>query len=289
MNLFSKEQNSVNKIILFTLLIHIFFEFDLEFFSIVCILMLILSIREKNDYRKNNGFFKLFRDKTNKSKVFLDKNIDNCNVKKINNKVTKNAFTQKSADEILIKFNVTLIILIVILVSILIYYGIASLAEFTENYEIATNLILNYTEANLNKMILEVQNGNLNNANELANTILKNNENASECYEVKATFLLKNNKFDEALENQKKAISLNKYNMDLYNNYVLYLSQIIQTNILKEKYEEADKYIEEVLNVENMLEDLKNNTSKYAENFASKPTFELSEDVQNYIEALKKK
>jgi tetratricopeptide (TPR) repeat protein len=213
-----------------------------------------------------------------------EKNSDD---KKINNKVTKNAFIQKLENSILIKFNITLIIIIAVVALILIYYGIASLANFVENYDLATNLISNYTEANLNKMILEVENGNLNNANKLANSILENNENISICYEVEASFYLKNNKFDEALENQRKAISLNKYNIDLYNNYVLYLSKAIQTNILSEDYEYANKYIEEVFNVENMLEELKNNTSKYAEYFVDSPTFELSEDIKEYIETLK--
>jgi O-antigen ligase len=257
-NLFFKGQSKMNKIILLTLVIHFFFEFDLEFLSIVFILMLILSMKEKNS-----------------------------DDKKINNKVTKNAFIQKLENSILIKFNITLIIIIAVVALILIYYGIASLANFVENYDLATNLISNYTEANLNKMILEVENGNLNNANKLANSILENNENISICYEVEASFYLKNNKFDEALENQRKAISLNKYNIDLYNNYVLYLSKAIQTNILSEDYEYANKYIEEVFNVENMLEELKNNTSKYAEYFVDSPTFELSEDIKEYIETLK--
>jgi O-antigen ligase len=299
-NLFSRTQNKINKIILFTLLIHIFFEFDLEFLSIACLLMLILSIREKSsDGKKIND--RVSKNAVSSNKVTNNKatnnkatsnNVTNNNVK--NNKTTKNAVSKKSLaqkleGEILIKFNVSLIIIIAILVSILIYYGIAGFAEFTENYEFAIKLIPNYTEAIFSEMIFQLQEDNLKNANELANTILKNNENVSECYEVKATFLLKNNKFDEALQNQKKAISLNKYNIDLYNNYVLYLSQVIQTNILNEQYEKADKYIEEALNVEDMLEDVKNNTSKYAENFANKPTFSLNEEVQNYIITLKSK
>ncbi len=231
----------ISFLLVFTILIHCFFEFDFEFMSIVFVLLLIISINR----------------------------------------------VQQESKYIEIKKSFLAVICLLAVLVLNVYFGIASFANYIGNYSLSLNFLPNYTEAKLKRIESNWENNNLNNAKELADEILEKNKYIVEAYLVKASYCLENKEYDKALEFSKKAISLDKYNMEEYDNYILILSQIINEKIIKEDYNEVNIYINEVLNVENMLETLKNNTSDLSKYFIDKPSFELSEKSKEYIEVLK--
>lgn len=253
-----EEKNNLlrNFLLLSTMLIHMLFEFDLEFISIIFILVLIISEEllfnnEKNSKLKNTKISKMLNTSFELKKSIL----------------------------------VTVFILVILITNV--YLGLGSFANYIGNYDLSLSILPGFTEAKLKKMEYNFSENNINTANELADEILEKNKYIVEAYLVKASYCLENKEYDKALEFSKKAISLDKYNMEEYDNYILILSQIINEKIIKEDYNEVNIYINEVLNVENMLETLKNNTSDLSKYFIDKPSFELSEKSKEYIEVLK--
>ena len=193
----------------------------------------------------------------------------------------------KKSKYIEIKKSFVQIIFILVILVLNIYFGIASFANYLGNYSLALELLPNYTEAKLKSLENNIENNNFNNANELADEILEYNEYSVEAYLTKVSYFLEKEEYTKVLENLNKAILLDKYNIEEYNNYVLVLSQIINKKIIEEEYEDVDFYIKEVLKVEQMLEDLKKATSKISKYFIDKPSFELNDEAKKYIETLK--
>ena len=236
-----KYDSLISFLLLFTILIHCFFEFDFEFMSILFILLLIISIN----------------------------------------------YDHQKSKYIEIKKSFLIVICLPAVLVLNIYFGIASFANYIGNYSLSLNFLPNYTEAKLKRIENNLENNNLNNAKELADEILEQNKYCVEAYLVNVNYFLEKGEDSKVLENLKLAISLDRYNIEEYNNYVFVLSQIINQKIIEEEYDDVDFYIKEVLKVEQMLEDLKNNTSKFAKYFIDKPNFELDEEAKKYIEALK--
>ena len=193
----------------------------------------------------------------------------------------------KKSKYIEIKKSFVQIIFILVILVLNIYFGIASFANYLGNYNLALNFLPNYTEAKLKSLENNMENNNFNNANELADEILEYNEYSVEAYLTKVSYFLEKEEYTKVLENLNKAILLDKYNIEEYNNYVLVLSQIINKKIINEEYEDVDFYIKEVLKVEQMLDNLENATSKLSKYFIDKPIFELNDESKKYIETLK--
>lgn len=233
-SLFSKNNSKLNKIILISIIIHMFLEFDLQFMIIFYILLMCL---EEKTYKK----------------IEIEKSITSY-----------------------------LVIGIVILVYG--YYGIACFMNYIKQDEIAINMLGDFTEAKVNVMN---STENLNTANRLADEVLEKNIYAYQAYGIKAIYYLQNNEFEKMIEMKKKEISLDKYNPQVYEDYVFCLSQVLEKYAKEQNDEEIIKYSKYVFEVENMIQDVKNKTDKITEKLQDSSKIELSEETLNYINNIK--
>ena len=89
------------------------------------------------------------------------------------------------------------------------------------------------------------------------------------------------------VQNKKKYLELNKYNMKEYEEYVFCLSEAIEYYAQNDEMEKAMEYIKQVVEVPSIIEHVKSSTSSISYNLKDIPTFELSKNVQKYILTMK--
>lgn len=235
-NLLIKKFN-VKKQILLTIVIHIMFDFDLQFLAIFLILVMVCNFLNGRRY-----------------------------ILKIN----KNIFY----------------ILIVIIIGIYGYFGICTLLQYINKSEISIKMYPIYTEANLD-VISKYSSYDEKNVNKIASKILETNENIDLIYNMKAIYNLENCNWQLMIKNKQKSLEINKYDVSNYEEYVLMLSEAINYYAENNDMNQARQIIKLILEVPSNLEKVKNSTSKIAYKLKDVPNFELSEEIQNYIQTMK--
>lgn len=191
---------------------------------------------------------------------------------------------EKSYKEYEIEKSITSYFTIGIVILVYGYYGVACFMNYIKQDKIAINMLENFTEAKINVMN---STENINTANRLADEILENNKYAYQAYGIKAIYYLQNNEFDKMIEMKKKEIALDKYNPQVYEDYVLYLSQVLEKYAKEQNNEEIIKYSKYIFEVEDMIEDVKNKTDKITEKLQDSSKIELNEETINYINNIK--
>lgn len=191
---------------------------------------------------------------------------------------------EKTYKKIEIEKSITSYLVIGIIILVYGYYGIACFMNYIKQDEIAINMLGDFTEAKVNVMN---STENLNTANRLADEVLEKNIYAYQAYGIKAIYYLQNNEFEKMIEMKKKEISLDKYNPQVYEDYVFCLSQVLEKYAKEQNDEEIIKYSKYVFEVENMIQDVKNKTDKITEKLQDSSKIELSEETLNYINNIK--
>ena len=164
------------------------------------------------------------------------------------------------------------------------YLGIASFANYLDNNYLANKMLSNYTEAKIGILINQT---NLSKANMLSDEILENNEYVTVAYNMKAVYELENENYNKVGEYKERAISLDRYNAQEYEDYVMLLSQILEKTVTKKDKINTTIYINKVLEVPNMIEKLKSNTTSLAEKIRDSSNIELNEQTLQYIDNIK--
>jgi len=185
--------------------------------------------------------------------------------------------------EISIKKNILLISSIVILIIVYGYLMIATFMNYIDKNEIAVNMIPNYTEA---KIELMRNSDNIMYSNILANEILENNVNVSLAYNVKAQYELSKNNYDKMCEYQEKAISLNKYNPKVYEEYVVMLSRILDNTSKNNDMESTIRYMKKVVAIKEMIEQTKKGTSILSDKIQDDSNIILNDQTNKYIQEI---
>ena len=81
---------------------------------------------------------------------------------------------------------------------------------------------------------------------------------------VKANYAYYTENWEQMVENQKRVISLDKYDIKNYEEYIYIISNGLEKTIKQNKNEDTKFLIEQALNVVNILEEVKKNTSQLA-------------------------
>lgn len=174
-------------------------------------------------------------------------------------------------------------IVTVAIIGVLAYFGVADFADKTGNYKLALELLPNKTSANVQKL---ADTQNLDEAEKIANKILQQNQYVALAYKVKSNSAYFKGNWEQMLENQRQAISLNKYDMQEYEDYVFLISNGLEQTVTQGKEEETDYLVEEAIKVEELLERVKQNTNPLAYKTVDKPDLELSEETTSYLQNL---
>lgn len=178
---------------------------------------------------------------------------------------------------------VTITLLTIIQIGAFIYFGIGSFSDKYGNYETALNLLPNKTNSNIQKLT-NVQ--DVTEAYEIANELLKNNKYISIAYKAKANYAYYTENWEQMIENQKRVISLNKYDIKEYEEYIFMISNGLEKTIKQNQNENTKYLIKEALNVRKLLEVVKQNTSQLAYKIIDKPELELNEATKQYLDVL---
>lgn len=179
------------------------------------------------------------------------------------------------------------IIILTFLVSLLFgytYLGIASFANYTNKNELATSMLSNYTEA---KVEILVSQTNLTKANTISNEILENNKYEVLAYNMKALYELEQGNYSKVCEYKEKAIELDKYNPTEYEEYVMLLSKILDKTVKENDEDNTLKYMKKVLEISEMIENTKNNTTGLANKIVDSSNIELNNQTIKYINNIK--
>ena len=170
---------------------------------------------------------------------------------------------------------------------IYLYFGLVTVFHYFEKDEIASNMYPIYTESNIAIANKYMESNDLNNANKIASRILETNKELGIAHNIKAYYYFANKNWNLMEQSKKKYLMVNKYDMSEYENYVLALSEVIQYYAENDEMEKAVEYIEKVVEVPQIIEQVKSSTSSIAYKLKDIPTFELKENVQKYILTMK--
>lgn len=192
--------------------------------------------------------------------------------------------TKQKNFEININQSISILGLNLILVVTYLYCGIAIFANYIDRNDISTSMLSNYTRAKQEELVKET---NVNKANKIASQILKNNRYIGQAYNVKAVYELENKNYELVCEYKEKAISLNKYSANEYEDYILMLSKILEDTVKTKNEEETLKYINKAIQVPEMVENINQKTSSLAKKIKDNSKVELNEQTLKYINNIK--
>lgn len=180
--------------------------------------------------------------------------------------------------------NKTVVYFITTLVSMVyLYFAICTIFHYIGKSKLSLKLYPIYTEANENIMYKYAEKKDFQKANKYAGKILETNTNCALAYNVKALYYASNQNWKLMLVNKQKSLELNKYDMENIEEYVLMLSMAVDYYANSDELEKVMEYIKLVVEVPKKIERIKNSTSSLAYKINDKPNFELSREVQEYI------
>ena len=234
-SIISKENSKLNKLILITIMLHIFLDLDLQ--SIIIFYIMFMCLDEK--------LYKEFE----------------------------------------IKFNYTFTLGLLIVSFLYGYYCVASFMNFIVDNQIANEMLSNYTEAKVELM----KSDDINIVHKYAEEILKNNKYEARAYNANAVYYLLSGDFDKMVECKKKELFLDKYNMKLYEEYAMMLDDVLSYYEQKNDTKNYNKYVNYLLEIEDILENVKNSTSFLAYKITDNLSLELSQNIKDYINYTKER
>ena len=191
---------------------------------------------------------------------------------------------EKTFKNIKIDRSITSIAIISIITIVFGYYGIVCFFKFIGNYEQANDMLPNYTEAKVELMKTD----DLEKALKYSKEIQEHNKYEPQTYNLNAVKCLIEGDFEGMAQNKKKELSLDKYNISLYEEYIMMLNDVIQIYEKRGDLENKNKYQNYVLEVEEMLENVKRNTCSFANKIYDNMQFELNDEAKEYIQKIKK-
>lgn len=177
----------------------------------------------------------------------------------------------------------TIVLLVIIQTSIFMYFGIGSILDKYGNYQTALALIPNKTNPKIQKL---KNMDNLAEAYEVANELLRDNKYILTAYKAKANYAYYTENWEQMIENQKKVISLDKYNIENYEEYIFMISNGLDKTIKQNQTEKTKYLTKEALEVRNLLENVKKATSPLAYKIIDKPELELNDATKKYLNVL---
>ena len=181
------------------------------------------------------------------------------------------------------KAKIATLLLVTVFIAVWAYYAVASVAEKLGNYSLAQELLSNKTSSNM-QILRNTE--NVEQANTLADKILLQNKYVAIAYKAKANYFYNKQNWEEMIENLKQAISLNKYNIKEYEDFILIISHALEQTVTQEDDESTKYLIKEAQSVEGMLEQVKQNTNKLAYETVDKPELELNDSTKQYLNIL---
>lgn len=185
----------------------------------------------------------------------------------------------EAGNEINISYKCINSVLVVALIA-LSYFSYALMEEYLGNYIKANKLYKYNTNVNINLLL---DSKSQDEAEELANKIIKQNSKCYIAYDALAVSCANNKDYDLMVEYKQKSLEICRYEVSEYQDYVKLLQRAVEYYNDEGKTEEANKYINYMKKVPEQLKNIKNETSSIAYRINDKPKFEMNEETLEII------
>lgn len=162
-----------------------------------------------------------------------------------------------------------------------IYIGIAMIPRYVGYGDISVKLIPFYTEAKVEVLAKETDSAV---AVQMAEELLEQNKYIAEAYDILAVTAYQSENYEKMAEYKKKSVELQKYNMEVYERYVIMLSQGISESSEQGDEEMAFYLMKKVAEVPEIIGKVEQETDSLAYQIRDLPDFEMKDEVTNYIE-----
>ena len=163
------------------------------------------------------------------------------------------------------------------------YFCVVTFTNYINDYTLTSQMYSYNTEA-LTEKLLRASTPQI--ASQLADSILKQNKYSFVAYDAKAMVCAVNGDFDKMVYYKQKSISVYKYKIDMYDNYIALLKRPIDYYMNGGDKEKAKKYIFLALDVPRQLELVRKSSNPLAFKITEKPTLYLSNTVLQYLKYL---
>ena len=140
-----------------------------------------------------------------------------------------------------------------------------------------------YTENNIELLSTETD---PDTAAILANRILKQNPYIYTAYDIKALLAFQSQDYENLIHAKEKSLSLQKYNIEAYDNYLNLLSLALTDAVYTNNKSAATALINAALNVPEILEKVKQDTTPLAYHTKDAPSFTLSSSSMDFLQQL---
>lgn len=160
------------------------------------------------------------------------------------------------------------------------YLGLAMIPRYMGYQSVSSSLLPFYTESN--RELLAVQT-DPEKALLLSERISKQNGYINECYDIQAILAYGEQDYEAMAVAKEKSLSLQKYNMAAYDNYLKLLSQALTDAVERKDKDGAMFLLERARNVKQLLKAVKDNTTQLAWKTRDIPQFTLSELSEEFL------
>lgn len=116
---------------------------------------------------------------------------------------------------------------------------------------------------------------------------MKNNMSVSLAWSGMARAAFADGDIERMIDNKRKAISLARYSVEEYEDYIKMLLTAAQLYRSEGEIGSAEYCIKEVLNVPRWMEEVKAQTNPLAWKLTDKPELALSDGYQSYVDIIK--
>lgn len=170
-----------------------------------------------------------------------------------------------------------------LLLPVVLLYGYLAVAYFLYHvglYDTANKLYPHDTKI---KEVCMLNSSTMESAEHMANEILESNSYSYAAWNIKAIAELEKGNYKEMIRCKKKGLSITKYNILEYQDYIVLLKKAIDGTTGKEQA----SYIEDLLFVEDQVQDVLEQTNELAYRIKDKPELEMEEAYIEYIQIYK--
>lgn len=164
---------------------------------------------------------------------------------------------------------------------IFVYFAIALGSDYCGNVNLSLAMYPYNTMAR--KELLSMENGI---SYQAADRIIEENGMIASAWEIKLQHAVEDNNCEMALNAENQMLKCAGYDLYYYNQAVLCLSHILDTTLRSGDLENGQLILSEIQSIPDKIELLKKRTSDRAWKLYEKPSFELDENIQNYIQKL---
>lgn len=161
------------------------------------------------------------------------------------------------------------------------YIGAAMLPYYLGNPGLSSGLLPFYTEANVEVLSSETD---IDKAEKRAEKILKQNEYVPEAYDVKAILALGKEDYTGMVAAKEMSLSLQKYNMESFERYLVLLAKGINAAAEKGDSEGTQVLLQAAVNVPKLLNETEKQTIGLAYKIKDVPDFTLSDWAREFLD-----